>query len=156
MLEQRTARTVKNRDIPLIQEIPYLKQEILSLEKRKQWEQERARNMTQHISGMPGGSGGTKRIIDDAVANMDEMKENHGLLIKQYQKRLRKAERILSEIGSITMRTFVTMMYLDQVRDSTVQEVLHMSRWTFENARSAVENAECMADVKWNDKYVCG
>lgn len=155
MPEKMQSRTVKNKDIPLIQEIPYLKQMITSLEQRRQWERSRTENINQHLSSTPGG-GGTKRTLDDALAKMEDIAEDHGNLLKQYEKRLRKAERIINAIPSVQMRTFVTMMYLDQVRDTAVQEVLHMSRWSFENARNAVESAESMDDVKWSDKYVAG
>lgn len=151
MAEQRPPRVVNNTDIPLIQEVHYLKMDIISLEEKRKWERKRMENITQHISASPGG--GTGRGMDEAMAAISELEERHKALIKQYTIALRRAEKIISRIQSHQMRTFVTMMYLDNIPDGAVQSVLHMSRWSFENARKAVEDAKSMEEVKWFDRY---
>lgn len=155
MSEQRQARMVKNKDIPLIQQIPALKQMIISLEQRRQWEESRTQKVTQSFSAVPSG-GGTRRTMDDTIAAIEEISENHALQLKQYERQLRKAERIINEIRNVNMRAFVTMLYLDGVPDGAVQAVLKMSRWGFENARRCIEDAEDMASAKWTDRYCCG
>lgn len=151
MAEQRPGRKVKNGDILMLQEIRTLKMEIVSLEQRRKWERERMERITQSLSASPGG--GTARGMDEAFAAISELEEKHKQLIKQYTRKMKKAERILNGIRSSQMRTMVTMLYLDNVTPRAVQEVLHMSRWAFENARAAVEDAPSMEDVKWFDRY---
>lgn len=151
MADQRKTRPVKNKDIKLLQEVRFIQLDIVSLEQRIQWERQRMNNITQQLSAAHGG--GNPYGMDDAFANISETEERHRTLVNQYTKVVKKAERILKGIASHQMRTMVTMLYMDNVADSAVQSVLHMSRWAFENARSAVENADCMAAVKWNDRY---
>jgi len=151
MAEQRPGRKVKNADIPMLQEIRMLKMDIVSLEQRRKWERERMERITQSLSASPGG--GTARGMDEAFAAISELEEKHKQLIKQYTRKMKKAERILSGIRSCQMRTMVTMLYLDNVPPSAVQAVLHMSRWAFENARNAIEDAPSMEEVKWFDRY---
>lgn len=150
MAEQRPSRVVKNQDIPLLQEVSFLKADIVSLEQRKKWERERMDHITQRLSATPGGS---SRGMDDTFADIAELEEKHSMLVKQYTRILRRAERILNGIRSREMRSFVTLLYLDNHSDRTVQDMLHMSRWTFENARKAVEDAPNMEAVKWYDRY---
>lgn len=151
MADQRKTRPVKNKDIKLLQEVRFIQLDIVSLEQRIQWERQRISNITQQLSAAHGG--GNPYGMDDAFAKISETEERHRTLVNQYTKVVKKAERIVNGIASHQMRTMVTMLYMDNVADSAVQSVLHMSRWAFENARSAVENADCMAEVKWNDRY---
>lgn len=151
MAEQRTSRMVKNKDITLLQEIRLIELDIVSLEKRAQWERDRMSSITQHLSS--GGGGGSPSGLDEAFAAISETEERHRKLIGQYAKVVNKAERIIGRIASHQMRTMVRMLYVDNVADIAVQSVLRMSRRMFENARATIESAECMADVKWNDKY---
>lgn len=125
--------TVKNKDILLLQDVPLLKVEIVSLEQRRTWERERMTRITASLSSLPGG--GTKRGMDDVMAALDELERRHADLIRQYTRLIKKAEKILNGIASHQMRTMVTLLYLDNVADSAVQSVLHMSRYAFENAK---------------------
>lgn len=151
MAEQRQAKPVKNKDIQLLRKVNLLKLDVISLEKRVQWERDRLSNISQHLSS--GGGGGSPHGMDESFAAMSEAQERHRLLVKSYTQEIKKAERIIDSIASHQMRTMVTMLYLDNVADSAVRSVLHMSRWAYENAKAAIENAECMADVRWNDRY---
>ena len=151
MAEQRQAKPVKNKDIQLLQKVNLLKLDVISLEKRAQWERDRLCNISQHLSS--AGGGGTPHGMDEAFAAMSEAEERHRLLAKTYTQEIKKAERIIDSIASNQMRTRVTMRYLDNVADSAVRSVLHMSRWAYDSAKAAIENAECMAQVQWNDRY---
>ena len=151
MAEQRKAKPVKNKDIQLLQRVKLLKLDVISLEKRAQWERDRLSNISQHLSS--AGGGGTLHGMDEAFAAMSEAEERHRLLVKTYTQEIKKAERIIDSIASNQMRTMVTMLYLDNVADSAVRSVLHMSRWAYDSAKAAIENAECMAKVQWNDRY---
>lgn len=150
--DQRPTRVVRNRDILLIQEVPLLQKDIVSLEQRKNWERARMDNITQHLSAFSGG-GGNRMGMDDTLSDIAELEEKHRSLIKQYTRAVKKAERIINGIASHQMRTMVTMLYLDNMPDRAVQALLHMSRWTFENARKTVEEAPNMESVKWYDRY---
>lgn len=151
MAEQRQTRIVKNRDIQLLQRLKFLKLDVISLEKRMQWERDRLNNISQHLSS--AGGGGRGGGLDESFAAISEAEERHRLLIKTYTREIKKAERIIEGIASHQMRTMVTMLYLDNVADSAVRSVLHMSRWGYDNAKAAIENAACMADVRWNERY---
>ena len=151
MAEQRKAKPVKNKDIQLLQRVNLLKLDVISLEKRVQWERDRLSNISQHLS--TAGGGGRAHGMDEAFAVMSEVEERHRLLVKLYTQEIKKAERVIDSIASNQMRTMVTMLYLDNVADSAVRSVLHMSRWAYEHAKAAIENAACMADVRWNDRY---
>lgn len=149
--DQRPSRVVKNKDILLIQEVPLLQKDIVSLEQRKNWERARMDNISQHLSAFQGG--GSRIGMDETFADIEELEEKHRSLIKKYTRSVRRAERIINGITSHQMRTLVTMLYLDNVPDRAVQAVLRMSRWTFENARKTVEDAPNMDAVKWYDRY---
>lgn len=151
MAEQRQAKPVKNKDIQLLRKVNLLKLDVISLENRAQWERDRMSNISQHLSTACGG--GSPHGMDESFAAMSEVEERHRLLVKQYAQEIKKAEQIINGIVSHQMRTMVTMLYMDNVADNAVRSVLHMSRWAFDNAKSAIENADCMADVRWNDRY---
>lgn len=143
------AETIKNKDVLLLREVHLVQMDIVSLEKRAQWERARMDAMTH---GLSAASGGGRRGMDDTLAAIEELEERHRMLVKQYTRMVKEAERIVNGISSHQMRTMVTMLYLDNVMGSAVQSVLHMSRWAFENARAAIENAENMACVKWRER----
>lgn len=151
MAEQRQAKPVKNKDIQLLQRVNLLKLDVISLEKRVKWERDRLSNISQHLSA--SGGGGREHGMDESFAAMSEAEERHRLLVKTYTQEIKKAERIIDSIASNQMRTMVTMLYLDNVADSAVRSVLNMSRWAYDSAKAAIENAACMADVRWNDRY---
>ncbi len=142
---------VNNKDIESIREIPYIQQQILSMERQCQWERSRARNTTQVFSAVPGG-GDSARALEKAAAAMEEIAAEHAATLQRYVREQRRAERIVNGIRSAQMRTMVTMLYRDGLPPSAVQAVLRMSRYAFDAARTQIENAPDMASVKWIDR----
>ena len=144
-------RAVANADIIALSEVWYLMQDIVSLEKRREWQRERMSSMAQHLSGMPGG--GAPAGLDTAFAEVSELEERHRMMVERYCKMLSRAEAIINGIENTSMQTFVRMMYLDNVPAREVRMRLNMTRRTFERARKAVEQAPNMASVKWRDHF---
>lgn len=139
---------VKNRDIELLKSILFIMQNVRALEERREWEKERANNVTQHLSFMPRG-GGVPSGLDRVFAKLSELEDEHRDKVMTYARELKKAENILNDIQNENMRTFVMMMYVEQIPATEVRERLNMTRRKFLNAKNAVESAECMADVRW-------
>lgn len=148
---QKQFKEIKNKDILLIQEVRYLKMDIISLEDRLHWERERRKNISQSLSMAVGG--GPKMGMDDAYAEISEMEKKHATLVKRYCRAVQKAEQIIAGIQSHQLRTLVEMLYLDDLPVNVVQSTLRMNRWSFENARKMVEEAENMESVRWHDRY---
>lgn len=146
-------RIIRNRDIPLLSRVLYVMQDVCSLETRQEWQRERMFNITQKITGMPGAKG-QPNGFDAAYAALDELCDEQKGRIAAYVRELKAAEKIINEIPSRTMRTFVLMMYVDELPAATIQQELNMTRWGFERAREMIEQADCMANVKWREKYV--
>ena len=144
---------VRNRDIPLLAGVLYIVQEIRMLEVRRDWQRDMMYNITQHLSAMPHG-GGLPRGLDSAFAELSEIDAEHEARCKQYVRQLRKAEHILNGITSQTMRTFVLMRYVMDRPDTEIRDQLNMTRRGFDRARTAVESASCMAQVRWQERYI--
>ncbi len=145
-------RYVTNRDIPLLTQIYYTMQEIVSLENRSEWQNERLYSVTKRLKGMPGG-GGLPSGLDAAIAELDEMNHDYGEALQRYVHELKTAERILNGIESRTMRTFVQMFYVDNITKSKVMRELDMTEYAFERARESIEQAQDMAHVKWRERF---
>lgn len=143
---------VRNKDIPLLADIFYIMQEIKQIEQRREWQQERMFNITQHLTGMPGG--GTPKGLDEAFALLAEIDDEHKQKCKDYARQLRKAQRILNGIESRSMRAFVVMKYVMDAPDTEIMRELNMTKHGFYRARAAVEDAACMAAVKWQERYI--
>lgn len=144
---------IRNRDIPLLADVFYIMQEICQIEQRRDWQRDRMLNITQHLSGMPGG-GGVPKGLDEAFTLLSELDEEHEQHCKEYVEQLRTAQAILNGIGSQSMRTFVIMKYVMNVSDSHIRHELNMTRTGFNRARRCIESAECMASVVWRERYV--
>ena len=54
---------IRNRDIPLLADIFTIMQDIRQIEERREWQKGRMFNITQHLTGMPGG-GGMPKVLD--------------------------------------------------------------------------------------------
>ena len=145
-------RIIKNRDIPLLARVLYVMQDVCSLEKRCEWQRDRLFSITQNLTGMPSGKG-VPTGFDAAFAAIDGINEEHREQIAAYTRELKAAEKIINSIPSRTMRTFVTMLYVENMPAATVQRELNMTRRGFENARNAVEQAQDMASVVWRERY---
>lgn len=144
---------IRNRDIPLLSDVFYIMQEVCQIEQRRDWQRDRMLNITQHLSGMPGG-GGVPKGLDEAFTLLSELDEEHEQRCKEYVEQLRTAQTILNGIGSQSMRTFVIMKYMMNVSDSHIRQELNMTRTGFNRARRCIESAECMATVAWRERYV--
>jgi len=144
---------VRNRDIPLLSDVFYIMQEICQIEQRRDWQRDRMLNITQHLSGMPGG-GGVPKGLDETFALLSELDEEHEQRCRAYVEQLRTAQAILNGIRSQSMRTFVTMKYVMNVPDSQIRQELNMTRTGFNRARRCIESAERMATVRWRERYV--
>lgn len=144
-------RVIKNRDIPVLEGIIAVMADISSLENRMQWIRERQTNITAHLSWTHGG--GKITGLDESFAELSDIEEKYQKAIKRYTKETRKVERIVNGIQNRNMRAFVRLMYVDGKTNTEVIENLCMTRRGFENARDAVESADCMDTVIWTDKY---
>lgn len=144
---------VKNRDIPLLNSILYIMQAVKGLEERRAWQRDRMLNITQHITGMPGG-GGMPKGIDEAISILSEIDTQHEEKCREYARQLKKAQKILNGIESVTMRTFVVMKYVMDVPDTRIRAELNMTYRGFDRARKAIEGAHDMQSVKWQEKYI--
>lgn len=143
---------VNNRDILILQDVIRVMQDIRALETRREWQRERMMNITHHLSGMPGG--GTPHGLNEAFASVAALEDEHKEKVKKYTRRLKAAERIINEIDNGFMRTFVTMMYVENQPEKIIRVELNMSEWGFRRARQAVEQAEDMRGVVWRERYV--
>jgi hypothetical protein len=151
---QETVITIKNRDIPKLQRVVSLMQDIRMLEERAQWTRERMVNITQHLSWASGN--GEPRGLDAAYAALSGLETEHQEAVRAYARELKAAERILNSIGSPRMRTFVMMMYVLDLPPRAVRNELNMTEWGFKRARQAVEQAKSMDRVVWREKYIFG
>ena len=154
-VEKATAsetRAIANKDIPLLARIKYIMQDIQSLEERIEWQYDRMFSVTARLSGMPGGKG-MPSGFDAAFAAISELSDLHKAQLQRYTKELKKAQKILSGIESPTMRTFVTMLYVDDAPATAVREKLGMTEYGFKRARDAVEKAGSMKSVVWHERY---
>lgn len=143
---------IKNKDIPLLQAVFHVMQDICALEKQRIWERERMCDITQHLTWTHGG--GAPTGLDAAYAALSEIEDDHKEKIMQYKRELKAAERILNEIPNRNMRTFVNMMYVMNIPPEKVRVELNMTEWGFRRAREAVEQARDMQSVKWRDRYM--
>lgn len=149
----RKAIVVRNRDIPLLADILYIMQEICAIEQRRDWQKDRMYNITQHLTGMPGRKGGASGL-DEAFALLSEIDEEHEEKCKEYVRQLKRAQRILNSIESRSMRSFVVMRYVMNMSDVEIRQELNLTRRGLERARRSVEEADCMGNVKWQERYI--
>lgn len=140
-----------NKDIPVLVEVLSIMQEIRRLEERKQWVGDRMINVTQHLSWTAGGGG--KHDFSDGYADLQEVEAEIDAKLSEYRQRLAKAEAVLNGIADLNMRTFVAMLYVEKFTSKKVMTELNMSRRTFDNARSAIENAPDMARAQWRGNF---
>lgn len=144
---------IRNKDIPLLADIFTIMQDIRQIEERREWQKGRMFIITQHLTGMPGG-GGMPKGLDEAFALLSEIEDEHKRRCKSYVRQLRKAQKILNGIESHTMRVFVVMKYVMDAPDVEIRKELNMTKHRFYRARECVENASCMAAVKWQERYI--
>lgn len=144
---------IQNRDIPTLQRVTCLMQEICMLEERRIWQKARMVNITQHLS-FTAGSGGAITGLETAFAALDETENEHRRRVREYTRALKRAENIINSINSWRMRTFVRMMYLENIAPGKVRTEMNMTERGFKTARRAVEMARKMDEVCWRERYI--
>lgn len=152
MLRPRTTY-VRNRDIIVLSKVRYIMQEVCRIEDLRQWEQERAYNITQHLTGMPGG-GGVPRGLESLFEKLSELEERHLEKCRQYVATLTEAEAILNGIQSDGMRAFVLLKYVLDFSGKQVMRELNMTDYAYRSARRCVEGARSMRSAAWSEDYV--
>lgn len=150
--EGRRPVEIRNRDIPLLAGVTLAVQEVKRTENRRKWQRERMNSIRARQAERVPGSG--PRGLDEAFAALSELDEEHNELCKSYVRQIRKAQRIIEGIENRSMRVFVEMKYIDDEPDTKVMKALRMSRRGFERAKKCVEEAPCMAAVKWQERYI--
>lgn len=80
---------------------------------------------------------------------MSDLEDRHKEAALRYVRELKRVEAVLNGIENLTMRTFVMLMYVEQLPLTEVRHRLNMSRRHFDAARKAVEEADTMASVNW-------
>lgn len=155
MKEQRSMqpRVIRNRDIPLLSQVLYTMQDVCSLERQIVWQHDRMYGVTARISGMPGGKGAPTGY-DAALAAIGELSEEYGKRMQEYVCALKNAEQIINRIRWPGMRTFVVMLYVENLSPETVRRELNMTRYGMERARRAIEQAEDMQHATWDERFV--
>ena len=143
---------IRNRDIPVLQEVLYIMQLVNKTEELRDWQKGRAAKITANLTGMPRGWDALG--LDGIAAALDELERDQLRAVRDYAHHLRRAQRILNGIESRTMRAFVMMKYVMGVRDGEIRKELNMTRWGFDRARRSVEDAPDMASVKWQERYI--
>jgi len=151
--KERPIVVVRNRDIPPLADVLPIMQEISHIEQLRDWQRDRMLNITQHLTGMPGG-GSVPKGLDEAFALLSELDEEHEQRCRDYVRQLKTAQKILNGIASRSMRSFVIMKYVMDAPDTEIREALNMTRTGFNRARRCVESAECMATVKWRERFI--
>ncbi|MBQ9252260.1 MAG: hypothetical protein IJ188_06470 [Clostridia bacterium] len=144
---------VKNRDIPKLTRMLYAVQDVSAAEQKRMWQQDRLWNMTQRITGMPGG-GGTVKGLEEDLAAIEEIEGKYETERKGYIEELLEAEEILNGIPYPKMRTFVTMKYMLGMNRKDIMERLNMKKWAYADCCARIEQAEDMKHVNWDEKYV--
>lgn len=149
---QREPIPIRNRDIPLLSRVLYVMQAVSSTEQKRMWLQDRLWNMTQRITGMPGGPGEPKGL-EAPFAAIGETEERYEQECAEYMAELKRAEEILNAIPSDTMRVFVTMRYLLDMSRKEIMARLNLKRWRYEEMCMCIEQAEDMKSVVWKERY---
>lgn len=146
----KTPVKVKNRDVLLLARVLYTMQDVRATERKRLWQQDRLWNVTQKITGMPGGRGETGGLERHFEA-ITEIEERYEAEFAEYVEELQRAEAILNGIESRTMRTFVTMRYVLAMQNREIMDNLNLKRRRFEFLCRLIENEPDMqaAAVKW-------
>ena len=142
---------VRNRDIPLLQDVLPAMQAICQTEKLQTMQRQRMQRLTASLTGMPGS--GTAQGLDAAMAALDELSREQGEACREYARILRRAQHILNGIQSRQLRAFVMMKYVMSLPDAAVRKELGMTRRGMESAKHAAQDAPDMASVEWRDRY---
>lgn len=149
---QRETAPIRNRDIPRLSRVLYTMQDVNATERKRMWQQDRLWNITQRITGMPGGHGEPKGL-DASFSAISELEEKYEAECAAYVRELKEAEAILNAIPSRTMRAFVTMRYVLDMGRKEIMSMLNLKSWRYYDMCECVEQAEDMAHVAWTERY---
>lgn len=141
---------VRNRDLVTLARVRCLMAEVQALEEQEAWQRERMTRITQQLGAACGGGGGG-RGLDDAVAELDSLERSHAKKIKAYCEAMAQAEWMIRGIGSDEARAIVRLKYLNGEPDARVREKLGMTRYRYDRAKRAIENAPSCWEVQWRD-----
>lgn len=146
------ATEINNTDIIMLNNIWCTMCDITNLEERRAWQEGRLYHITQQISN--GHGGGSPKGMDETFAELAGLDAEHEEACKIYVADMQEAQKILDNIKNPKMKTFVVMMYVMNRPYSEIRQELNMTRRSFDAAKKAVEEAPCMKEVKWKEKYV--
>lgn len=144
---------IRNRDIPVLSRVIYAMQDARMIERRIDWQEDQLGNITVNMSGMPRGSGPASGF-DATYAALDYLCEQHKEQLSMYMRELKEAEKIINGIQNPKMRTFVVMMYVEELPKAVVRRELNMTEYAFNKAKHAIEQAESMSAVVWRERYI--
>lgn len=144
---------IRNRDIPVLSRVIYAMQDARMIERRIDWQEDQLGNITVNMSGMPRGSGPASGF-DATYAALDYLCEQHKEQLSMYMRELKEAEKIINAIQNPKMRTFVVMMYVEELPKAVVRRELNMTEYAFNKAKHAIEQAESMSAVVWRERYI--
>lgn len=144
---------IKNRDIPILSRVIYAMQDARMIERRIDWQEDQLGNITVNMSGMPRG-GSPASGFDATYAALDYLCEQHKEQLSIYMRELKEAEKIINGIKNPKMRTFVRMMYVEELPKAVVRRELNMTEYAFNKAKHAIEQAESMSAVVWRERYI--
>lgn len=153
--ERKPAREpvkIRNRDIPLLSRVLYIMQGVSATEQIRQWQQDRLWNITQKITGLPGG-GGVPGGYEKNFSAIGEIEEKYATQCDEYTQEMQEAEAVLNAIKSETMRIFVMMKYVLHIPDRRIMRELNIRRWKLDKISRAIEEAESMDKVVWSERY---
>lgn len=149
----RETLLIKNRDIPILSRVIYAMQDARIIERRIDWQADQLGNITVNMNGMPRGSGPASGF-DATYAALDYLCEQHKEKLSMYMHELSEAEKIINGIENPKMRTFVVMMYVEELPKAVVRRELNMTEYAFNKAKHAIEQAESMKAVIWRERYM--
>lgn len=149
----RETTTIKNRDIPILSRVIYAMQDARMIERRIDWQEDQLGNISVNMNGMPRGSGPASGF-DATYAALDFLCEQHKEKLSMYLHEIKEAEKIINSIENPKMRTFVVMMYVEDLPKSVVRRELNMTEYAFNMAKHAIEQADSMSAVIWRERYI--
>ena len=149
----REPQPIRNKDILLLSRVLYTMQDVSCTEQKRLWLQDRLWNMTQKLTGMPGGHGVPKGL-DEPLADISEMEKQYREELPKCYRELQEAEAILNAIPIQEMRTFVTMKYVLDMSRKEIMSRLNLKRWKYNDICNRIEQAQDMTHVEWPERYM--
>ena len=146
-------KPIRNKDILTLSHVLYAMQDVSITEQKRLWLQDRLWNMTQKLTGMPGGRGESNGL-DAPFAAIGEMEERYRAELPECLRELQEAEDILNAIPIREMRTFVTMKYVLDMTRKEIMSKLNMRRWQYDRLCESIEQSQDMAHVAWPERYI--